>query len=114
MLPGKIVEKELDEDEILSEDKMFAGTLHVQTLFVPDRETRWNFDMYESYTDIRDPEAMMHLNSLMDVNHFDSYHYIVPTVAYNPNHFTIETYFSGYNARSRPKIIESNTTILRR
>lgn len=52
----------IDEDEIMSEDKMFAGTLSIQSLFVPDRDTRWNFDMYEGRGDIKDPEAMQHLN----------------------------------------------------
>ena len=83
-MPGKIVEEELGEDEIMSEDKMFAGTLSIQSLFVPDRDTRWNFDMYESNSDIKDPEAMAHLNQLLQPQTFDSYHYAVPTVAYNP------------------------------
>lgn len=52
LLPGSMVEEMLADDEILSEDKMFAGTILFQSLFAPDRDTRWNFDMYESRSDI--------------------------------------------------------------
>lgn len=65
LLPGNIVEELLREKgstEGVTQDKMFAGTLFIQTLFVPDLETRWNFNMYESRSEIRDPEAMAHLN----------------------------------------------------
>ena len=61
---------------------------------MPDRDTRWNFDMYESISDIKDPEAMAHLNQLLHPNIFDAYHYIVPTVDYNPTQFSNDTYFA--------------------
>ena len=105
LLPGSVIEKELGEDEILSEDKMFAGTLNISTLFVPDRDTRWNFDMYESLSDIHDPEAIAHLNALIHPKLFDSYHYIVPTVDYNPIQYSNETYFENFNLQSRPRIL---------
>ena len=57
-----MVDQQLDKSEMLTEDKMFAGTLSVQTLFVPDRDTRWNFEMYNCRSEITDPEAMAHLN----------------------------------------------------
>ena len=111
LLPGTIIEKWLGEDEIMSEDKMFAGTLSIKTLFVPDLNTRWNFDMYESRSDIKDPEALAHLNQPLSPVMYDSYHYVVPTIAYNPSQFSNEQYFEKFNAQSRPGVLVDKPTL---
>lgn len=86
---------------------MFAGTLFVQTMFVPDRETRWNFDMYNFNSEITNPEAVAHLNQLLQPQLYDSYHYLVPTEKYNP-----QDYLNGcYLNRSRPRILAANNIL---
>ena len=101
----------LADDEILSEDKMFAGTLSIQSLFIPDRDTRWNFELYESRSDIKLPEAMAHLTQLLSPKMFDSDHYVVPTVAYNPASYSNESYFEHFNAKSRPRILADKVSL---
>lgn len=42
---------------------------------------------------------------------FDSYHYVVPTVGYNPGHFSNESYFENFNQKSRPRILVDKATL---
>lgn len=37
-----------------------AGTLSLQTLFIPDRETRFNFDLFFDSSEFSTPEAFLH------------------------------------------------------
>ena len=84
-----------------------AGTLLINTLFIPDTKTRRQFDLYDDYSIFKIPEARIHYGTLMGNRMFDNYHYAVPTNYYDPRNHTVEMYADGYDKLGRPSVLKS-------
>ena len=90
-----------------TENFTLSGTLLVNTLFIPDMKTRFEFDLYENFSIFRSPEAKIHHHLLMGHQLFDLYHYAVPMKVYDPHsHSEGGTEYAIADANGRPAILE--------
>ena len=85
-----------------------SGTILVNTLFIPDMKTRFEFNLYDAYSIYKTPEAKIHANILMGTKVFDSYHYSIPMSNYDPqNHTENSTYEDFTTSSKRPMVLQS-------
>ena len=61
-----------------------SGTILINTLFVPNMKTRFEYDLYDDFSIYTTPEAKLHAKILEGTKIFDSYHFSMPTNFYDP------------------------------
>ena len=82
-----------------------SGTILINTLFVPDMKTRFEYDLYEDFSIYTTPEAKLHAKILEGTKIFDSYHFSMPTNFYDPQSATIDHQTEEMLEKTRPKIL---------
>ena len=85
-----------------------AGTLQINTLFIPDTKTRHQFSLYDDYSIFKIPESRIHYGTLMSARMFDNYHYAVPMNFYDPRDHTVERYVDTIDVNGRPRVLKSH------
>ena len=113
LLPKKKVESDDQSSQLepISNDATrnfnLSGTLLINTLFIPDMKTRFEFSLYDDYSIFKTPEAKMHHQLLMGHKMFDHYHYAVPLSFYDPSNHTEDVVSTRQDSNKRPDILNN-------